>query len=231
MDLITYLETGGFDASELRAAFNPASGSVVSGPKGESTSAAPAPRPTRKTADKSKAATEPKPIVSIASSEADAEPATEAAADGDDKPKRKRKPRAPKDPNAPKRSLTPYLKFRNEVMSDIVAKNKENGSHMSMEEINQLVREKWSELPEAELNRRKEEYQRLTDEFHQKMEVYNAEHKAQEAGEGASESTQEAASSQPQEELASQTQEEPAEAPSRKKSKKEKKSKEKKSKE
>jgi hypothetical protein len=79
--------------------------------------------------------------------------------------------RKKKDPNAPKRALSAYFFFCNEVRDQIRAENPEK----KITEIAPLLAEKWRDLPE----KKRAKYQKMHEEakvkYQEEMDAYNSE--------------------------------------------------------
>lgn len=146
-DLIDYLQNSGFDTTELKAAF----GGAIS-PKAQAAPATPA-KKTRgtKAADAKAIPAQAAPAEPAAAPEQTqaAAPAqsTEAQAETEDKPKRAKRV---KDPNAPKRPLNSFLKFRNQEQKKIAQDRKSKGEpELARDEMIAAVKSSWENLPQT----------------------------------------------------------------------------------
>ena len=79
-----------------------------------------------------------------------------------------KKKRKKKDPNAPKKPMTSYFLFQNELRR----KHKEEGSSIRGKEFSKLASAKWKTLDQAEKKRYKDQYDILMVEFSKKKSDY-----------------------------------------------------------
>lgn len=110
-----------------------------------------------------------------------------ADGDADTKSKRPRKKRAPKDPDAPKKPVTLFFLYRDDVREQLMKDNvSEDGIPMTNVEFTKLVLERWMNEPEDVKAKYKEEYTQKWLKYQKDMEAYKQK-KALEAGEAVEE--------------------------------------------
>lgn len=107
----------------------------------------------------------------------------------EEEPVKKRK-RAKKDPNAPKKPLTLFFMFRDEVRPQLIQERQTKGEEPLLNvELLQLLLKLWAELLDAEKARYKERYSKLWADYQKEMVKYNEGKEGAEAADTTSEVT------------------------------------------
>lgn len=102
----------------------------------------------------------------------DKEPPKEEKTDKLEKPKKKR---AEKDPNAPKKPLTSYLRFNISVRDEERKKRFENGlPTYPATELNQIIADRWAKLSAPEKEKLQKAYEGEYETYKKALEAYNA---------------------------------------------------------
>lgn len=158
IDLLNYLEQTGFDTTDLKTAFNGNSGAQINA-----------------LAAASKQETSPvSPNTSLI--EEKKEEDKDAASDSDENAaKKKKQPKRPRDPNAPKRPLNVFLKFRNQEQKRIASERKEKGEpELSRADMTAAVKENWEKLSQPERDALDQECKEQRERYHNDLAAYKA---------------------------------------------------------
>ena len=108
--------------------------------------------------------------------------------DGEPEPKKGRKPKAKKDPNAPKRSMTAFLHFSNAKRAEVTAELKAANPDMKgVAEVGKKLGEMWKALSDAE----KEPYNKLAADGKERYAKAMEDYKLTQEGDAKTEGTQE----------------------------------------
>lgn len=97
------------------------------------------------------------------------------AEEDDEKSIKPKKKRAPKDPNAPKKPLTSYLRFNLSVREEMKKERFENGQpcHPAIE-LNQIIADRWAKLKDSEKEKLQKAWEADYVDYKKAMEKYNA---------------------------------------------------------
>lgn len=103
--------------------------------------------------------------------------AVDAAVDPaeDEKAAKLKKKRAPKDPNAPKKPLTSYLRFNLSVREEMKKERFENGQpcHPAIE-LNKIIAERWAKVKDSEKEKLQKAWEAEYEDYKKAVEKYNA---------------------------------------------------------
>lgn len=92
----------------------------------------------------------------------------------------KRRKRAPKDPNAPKRPLNAFLKYRNQESKKISEERRSKGeTDLSRADMSLTVKEHWEKLPESVRENLIQESKQELDRYHARLASYKESANAQ----------------------------------------------------
>eukprot|EP01064_Diplonema_japonicum_P026978 TRINITY_DN3864_c2_g1_i1.p1 TRINITY_DN3864_c2_g1~~TRINITY_DN3864_c2_g1_i1.p1 ORF type:complete len:222 (+),score=115.89 TRINITY_DN3864_c2_g1_i1:70-666(+) len=97
--------------------------------------------------------------------------------DSEDEPKKtkgKRKAKAKKDPNAPKKPLTPFFAFSGKVRGDV----KEENPDMKASEVAKEIGTRWNDLADDEKKTYQDEYKEAIEQWKEDMAEYKPAKKA-----------------------------------------------------
>lgn len=96
--------------------------------------------------------------------------------EGNEKAEKPKKRRVEKDPNAPKKPLTSYLRFNLQIRDSLRKERAENGQPtFPATELNKIIAEKWANLTNVDKTSLQQEYDKEFEKYKEALEKYKAE--------------------------------------------------------